>query len=119
MSFPHFAQICEFYDFETFKYSSHNTDVSISEANFVGSILCNIGYDQFILTKSEITYDFNHYHFKFGNDLLILEEQCYEDMENHFAYFYLRNTSLEREYNVTDDGFPVKYYVLIIDRTQL
>ena len=109
MTLPPFANLRQIKNilFENTEISK----VSVEQAKFVGSILCNIGYDMFFLIKNNKTYEFNVCHYKIGNDLMVLEG-FYE--ENHIMYFYLRNTTVAREYNNTDDEFPETYYLLVV-----
>ena len=92
--------------------------ISDEKAKFVGSILYNIEYKPFCLIKNYKKWDCNPCHYKKGNDLMVLEG-FYEDEENHIMYFYLRNTTVAREYNKTDDEFPETYYLLAVNGKEL
>lgn len=76
-------------------------------------------YERFCLTKNNIIYPSNPCHFKCVNDLYVVDDCYYDDKITNVAYFYLRRTSLQREYNGFDDECIEEYCVISIDRAQL
>ena len=111
-------QKCTYDEFEICPRNSNTLDYD--QISYPAHILYLIGhYEQFFLTKNNMEYPFNRCHFKRGNDLYVVDERYYDDEINKLAYFYLRRTSLQREYDGIDDGYEEEYYIITIDRSRL
>lgn len=116
---PHYAkkQKCTCVNFEICPRNANTLDNN--QISYPAYILSSIGHYEPFSIRHNNEYQFNRCHFKRGNDLYVVDERYYDDEINKQAYFYLRRTSLQREYNGIDDGYDVEYYIITIDRSRL
>ena len=115
---PHYAQMIQCTS-DQFNNDPRNANtLKYEQLGFPASVLSLYGYHPFNLIKNDTHYEYNPFHFRCGNDLIILDDRYYDDELNKVAYFYLRCTSTDCEYiNIPNNN--MEYYIIVIDRKQL